>query len=170
MFAGEAPGRLGAGRTGIPFSGDTAGARFERLLAEARLSRADIFVTNAALCLPLDMQGHNRRPAATEIAACSAWLDATISAVRPALVVALGGVALGALGRIEPHGLSLGQDAGRVVPWRRTRLTALYHPAARAQAHRPWSLQVQDWQGLAAILGTVERNRRTEEKIFGPGG
>ncbi len=32
IFIGEAPGRLGADRTGIPFYGDQAGKNFERLL------------------------------------------------------------------------------------------------------------------------------------------
>jgi uracil-DNA glycosylase family 4 len=35
MFIGEAPGRLGADNSGIPFHGDKAGHNFEELLAGA---------------------------------------------------------------------------------------------------------------------------------------
>ncbi|MCC7105701.1 MAG: uracil-DNA glycosylase, partial [Chloroflexi bacterium] len=52
MFIAEAPGRLGAERTGVPFSGDQAGRSFELLLREARLTRTEVFVTNAVLCNP----------------------------------------------------------------------------------------------------------------------
>jgi uracil-DNA glycosylase family 4 len=160
LFVGEAPGRLGAGRTGIPFSGDTAGARFERLLAEAGLTREGVFVTNAALCVPLDTRGRNRRPAAGEIAACSRWLGETIALVKPPLVVALGATALAALARIEPHGLTLREHVAKVVPWHGAGLTALYHPGARSQVHRPWPLQVEDWQELGTFTRTCKDNSR----------
>jgi uracil-DNA glycosylase family 4 len=39
LFIGEAPGRLGADRTGIPFHGDQAGRNFERLLQFTGLTR-----------------------------------------------------------------------------------------------------------------------------------
>lgn len=170
LFVGEAPGRFGAGRTGIPFSGDTAGARFERLLTEAGLTREDVFVTNAALCLPLDARGRNRRPAAGEIAACSGWLGETIAVVRPALVVALGVVALAALARIEPHGLTLREHVAKVVPWHGAGLTVLYHPGARSQVHRPWPLQVEDWRVLGAVSRAPEDNSRSLVTIPCPEG
>ncbi len=50
MFIGEAPGRKGADRTRIPFSGDQSGKNFERFLASIGLKRSEIFVTSAALC------------------------------------------------------------------------------------------------------------------------
>ncbi len=153
LFVGEAPGRLGAARTGLPLHGDVAGRRFARLLGEARLERAQVAVTNAVLCLPLDQQGNNRRPKGQEVLACSGFLAAAIGAVRPGMVVALGGVALAALGHIEPHGLTLRTAVGRFVPWSGTVLTALYHPAARSAAHRPWEQQVQDWRRMGHILG-----------------
>src|ERR1700722_9261259 len=54
MFIGEAPGRLGADGSGIPFHGDKAGNNFEELLERVGLTRYAIFVTNAALCNPKD--------------------------------------------------------------------------------------------------------------------
>src|SRR5438067_2266844 len=54
MFIGEAPGRLGADDTAIPFHGDRAGDNFERLISQSGLSRYDCFITNAVLCNPKD--------------------------------------------------------------------------------------------------------------------
>src|SRR2546421_4144919 len=77
MFIGEAPGRKGADRTRIPFSGDQSGKNFERFLSSIRLKRSDIFVTSAALCNPRASSGANRRPTAQELRNCSAFLRRT---------------------------------------------------------------------------------------------
>lgn len=148
LFVGEAPGRHGAARTGIPFCGDESGRRFEQLLAAASLARRDVFVTNAVLCLPLTPSGTNRRPAMREVAACNPFLGSTIDAVDPRVVVALGAIALDALARIAPHGLTLARDAARPVPWHGRTLVALYHPGRQAQLHRPWEHQLGDWRSL----------------------
>ncbi len=152
LFVGEAPGRLGAARTGVPLSGDVTGDRFERLLREAGLERDAVAVTNAVLCLPLDGRGRNRRPAGREIVACSGFLAEMIAGVRPGLVVALGGAALAALGHIERHGLTPVTGVGRFMPWHGIVLTALYHPGARSAVHRPWERQIEDWRRLGEAL------------------
>jgi uracil-DNA glycosylase family 4 len=159
LFIGEAPGRLGAARTGVPFSGDAAGARFERLLAEAGLSRADAAVTNAVLCLPLDERGRNRRPRPAEVRACAGYLRAVLELARPRLVVPLGAVALAALAAIEPHRLVLARDAGRPVPWRGRWLMPLYHPAARSAVRRPLPQQVEDWRRLGAFAARLPASK-----------
>src|SRR5437773_2381420 len=41
MFIGEAPGRLGADSSAIPFHGDKAGDNFESLIEQVGLSRYD---------------------------------------------------------------------------------------------------------------------------------
>src|SRR5438445_9257741 len=79
MFIGEAPGRKGADRTRIPFSGDQSGRNFERFLSSIRLTRAEIFITSAALCNPRKPSGANRRPSADEISNCSDFLHRTIA-------------------------------------------------------------------------------------------
>ncbi|MBT5773127.1 MAG: uracil-DNA glycosylase, partial [Dehalococcoidia bacterium] len=115
LIVGEAPGRLGAARTGVPFSGDRSGERLELLLGEAGLSREDVFITNAVLCNPLTAvlsgtsgasgEFRNRRPRVGELRACQPFLRETLRFVPASIVVALGGVALDALGRIEAHGI-----------------------------------------------------------------
>src|SRR2546427_7058878 len=81
MFIGEAPGRKGADRTRIPFSGDQSAKNFERFLLSIGLTRAEIFITSAALCNPRKPSGANRRPSASEISNCSDFLHRTIALV-----------------------------------------------------------------------------------------
>jgi uracil-DNA glycosylase family 4 len=157
LFVGEAPGRYGAGRSGVPFHGDEAGRRFESLLAEAGLTRDGVFVTNAVLCNPLDASGRNRRPKASEVTRCGPFLRRQIEVIDPAVVVALGIVALQALDRIEPHGATLREACGRPVEWLGRRLVALYHPGRRALVHRDEALQRDDWR----MLGSYYRGSRT---------
>src|SRR5437868_8736934 len=78
MFIGEAPGRKGADRTRVPFSGDQSGRNFDRFLESIELPRSQIFVTSAALCNPRSASGANRRPSSTEIRNCSDFLTRTI--------------------------------------------------------------------------------------------
>src|SRR5215204_7253484 len=62
MFIGEAPGRKGADRTRVPFSGDQSGANFDRFLNSIKFTRQEIFITSAALCNPRSESGANRKP------------------------------------------------------------------------------------------------------------
>src|SRR5205809_3530848 len=117
MFIGEAPGRKGADRTRIPFSGDQSGKNFERFLSSIRLTRAEIFITSAALCNPRKPSGANRRPGAGEISNCSDFLHRTIALVNPQVVVTLGGVALDALKQVHYHELNLKEHAGKIHRW-----------------------------------------------------
>ena len=155
MFVGEAPGRHGAGKSGVPFSGDESGRRFEALLAVAGLRREDVFVTNAVLCNPLDGAGNNRRPLLREVRACLANLRGQIEAVDPQFVVALGGVALDALNRIERHGVTLASDCGVPRAWYGRRLVVLYHPGRRAIVHRSVEAQEGDWRRLGKVVGSM---------------
>ncbi len=157
MFVGEAPGRFGAGRTGVPFQGDVAGRRFEMLLGEAGLCRDEVYVTNAVLCLPLDSAGRNRTPLGREVRACSGWLEQTIGAVEPPLVVAMGAVALAALALIEPHGVVVSNAGGTPTWWFGRQLAAVYHPGARAAVHRPWEAQLEDWRALGEAVRRLPR-------------
>ena len=155
LFVGEAPGRFGARRSGVPFHGDEAGRRFESLLAVAGLTRDEVFVTNAVLCNPLDALGRNRRPTAAEVARCGAFLRRQIEVVGPPVVVALGVVALEALGRIETHGLTLRGGCGQSVPWLGRRLVPLYHPGRRALVHRDEASQREDWRRLGEMVAAA---------------
>jgi uracil-DNA glycosylase family 4 len=150
-FVAEAPGRLGGDRTAIPLCGDQSGRNFERLLAEAGLDRSAIFVTNAVLCNPR-IGNRNAPPSTREIQNCSRFLIATLQLVQPAAVVALGAVALKALGRVERHELSLANDVSHAVRWHDRWLIPLYHPGPRAQLWRGFPQQAEDFRRLGAFL------------------
>jgi len=151
MFIGEAPGRLGAARSGVPFTSDQSGLRFERLLGAAGLRRDELFLTNALLCNPL-REGRNRPPRRSELAACARWLRAQIALVDPRLVVSMGTVALAALRLIEPHPYELRRDVGRALPWRGRTLVPLYHPSPRTVGRRPFEQQMEDFRRLGALV------------------
>jgi DNA polymerase len=156
LFVAEAPGRLGAARTGVPMTSDMTGRRFEKFLRDAGLWREDVFVTNAVLCNPLSPAGNNRPPRTSEIAACSGFLASTIEMVQAPLVVALGVAGLRAIGRIEAHGVQLARDAGRPIAWRDRTLVALYHPSVQSTMSRPHDLQCQDWRKLGQIIASAQ--------------
>ena len=166
LFVAEAPGRLGAARTGIPMTSDVTGRRFHAFLADAGLERGRVFITNAILCNPLSASGNNRRPRASEVAACREFLAAQVEVVRAPVVVALGGVALDSLRRIEPHDAELASHVGRAIAWAGRTLVPLYHPSIQSTLTRPHERQRRDWRRLGkhvrlALRQTPVRRGRT---------
>jgi uracil-DNA glycosylase family 4 len=153
MFIGEAPGRKGADRTRVPFSGDQSGANFDRYLDSIKLTREEIFITSAALCNPRSESGANRRPTQKEIKNCSSFLRRTIEVINPRLIVTLGSVALEALKRIQYHELNLKESAARIQTWNDRVLVPVYHPSPQVLAsHRREAEQLQDYQVVAKAV------------------
>ena len=153
MFIGEAPGRKGADRTRVPFSGDKSGANFDRFLNSISLRRDEIFITSAALCNPRSESGANRKPTQKELSNCSNFLQRTIEIIDPRIVVTLGSVALEALKRIHYHELNLKEHAARIHQWQGRVLVPLYHPSPQVLAsHRREHEQLKDYQVVARSL------------------
>jgi len=153
MFIGEAPGRKGADRTRVPFSGDQSGANLDRYLDSIKLTREEIFITSAALCNPRSQSGANRRPTQKEIKNCSSFLRRTIEVVNPRVIVTLGSVALEALKRIQYHELNLRESAAQIQSWNDRVLVPIYHPSPQVLAsHRREAQQLQDYQVVAKAV------------------
>lgn len=153
MLIGEAPGRKGADRTRIPFSGDQSGRNLDRYLASIPLTRDQIFITSAALCNPRTDSGANRKPAPTEVANCSNFLKRTIELIDPRVIVTLGSVALEALKRIHYHDLILKETIGKIHRWDDRLLVPLYHPSPQVLAsHRRDAAQLQDYRVVAEAV------------------
>ena len=153
MFIGEAPGRKGADRTRIPFSGDQSGANFDRFLRSIGLSRQAIFITSAALCNPRTQSGANRKPSKTELTNCSQFLERTLELVSPQVIVTLGSVALEALKRIHYHEFTLKDSAATIQRWNGRVLVPIYHPSPQVLAsHRREAEQLQDYQVVAKAI------------------
>jgi len=153
MFIGEAPGRKGADRTRIPFSGDQSGRNFERFLTSINLQRSEIFITSAALCNPRKATGANRRPTASELRNCSDFLRRTLALVDPAVIVTLGMVALEALKSLQYHELNLRKDAGKIRLWNGRLLVPLYHPSPQVLiTSRDEKEQLRDYKVVARVM------------------
>ncbi|MCS6800812.1 MAG: uracil-DNA glycosylase family protein [Chloroflexota bacterium] len=168
LFVAEAPGRLGAERTGVPLFGDRTGRAFRQLLLAAGLSDEEVFVTNAVLCNP--RQGEkNRPPMRWELANCRDHLRRALDAVDPLVVAALGGVALRALAAIQPHSATL-QTVGQPVPWFGRWLIPLYHPGPRAQLRRSFDQQREDFARLGAFIREQARLTLLGERGAAAGG
>lgn len=155
FFLAEAPGRLGAARTGRPFAGDRSGDLFFEMLAATGLRRDRIFVTNVVKCNPLDARGRNRRPLPGEVAACRPFWRRELARVRPALVVPLGDVACR-----EVVGRPLAAARGRVWSTPCGPAFPLYHPAyvvrhsyGRDRYLADWEAMVTAWAG--AVSGSL---------------
>lgn len=160
MFIGEAPGRLGADASEIPFHGDKSGHNFEEFLAFAGINRSKIFVTNSVLCNPKCESGNNSTPNKTEIHNCSEYLKQQLDLLNPRIVVTLGSVALDALNNIAKHHLRLTEHVRTVHAWYGRKLIPLYHPGARAMVHRSMANQRSDYQFAAEQLQRLDKTRR----------
>jgi uracil-DNA glycosylase family 4 len=153
MFIAEAPGRQGADRTRIPFSGDASGANFDALLASIQLERREVFITNSVLCSPRKPSGANDRPTRAEIRNCSDFLRRQIALINPPVIATLGAVALDALRLIEPHPYQLRTDAARIRRWHGRLLVPLYHPSPQVVITvRPLAAQRRDYRVLRRAL------------------
>lgn len=153
MFIGEAPGRKGADRTHVPFSGDQSGKNFDRFIASIGLAREEIFITSAALCNPRTDSGANRKPTKSEVAKCSRFLRRAIEIIDPRVVVTLGSVALEALKNIEWHELNLKESTGKIHDWDGRLLVPIYHPSPQVLAsHRREAAQLQDYKVVTQAI------------------
>ena len=133
MLVGEQPGDEEDLR-GRPFVGP-AGRLLDRILHDAGIERADVFITNAVKHFKWEPRGKRRlhkRPGIGEIKACNIWLEEEISHVKPSVIVALGATALRAV-----TGTSLSIDASRgrqLTHASGARIVATFHPSAILRA------------------------------------
>jgi len=160
MFVGEAPGRLGADSSHIPFHGDKSGHNFESLLDQVGLSRYEFFITNAVLCNPKDEKGNNATPTTAEIANCSTFLKRQIDLIEPKIVVTLGATALSSCCLIEEHEMTLRESVRTARVWNRRKLIPLYHPGPRALIHRSFPNQLADYQFVAESYRRLSKTAR----------
>ena len=152
VFVAEAPGRFGAGWTGVPFQGDRSGDNFEILLKHTGLTRSEVFITNAVLCNPLE-NGNNRRPIAGEIKNCSSFLKESLGIIRPRVVVTLGIVALQSLNLILGTRFQLNQSVAQPLQTPDFTLLPLYHPSPRVTNwKRPMTQQKKDFKKIPRLL------------------
>jgi DNA polymerase len=120
MFIGEGPG-FHENEQGHPFVG-ASGKFLDQLLAQAGVTREDVFIANVVKCRPPG----NRDPQPDELAACDAYLEAQIEVVNPSIIVTLGRFSMNKFfpgAKISAvHGQMKKIDDRFVIP--------MFHPAA----------------------------------------
>ncbi|MCA0201312.1 MAG: UdgX family uracil-DNA binding protein [Proteobacteria bacterium] len=114
MIVGEQPGDQ-EDLAGRPFVGP-AGKVLDDALRHANLDRRNAYVTNAVKHFKFEVRGKRRlhkSPSAAEIDHCRWWLNRERAAVKPKLIIALGGsAARGVTGR----SFAVGRERGRIIP------------------------------------------------------
>lgn len=156
MFIGEGPGFY-ENEQGRPFVG-AAGKFLDELLAQIRLKRKDVFITNIVKCRPPG----NRDPLPEEIHICTSnYLDRQIQAIDPKVIVTLGRHSMGLFlpdAKISNvHGQSFWIKGRLIVP--------MFHPAAalHQQSLRP-SLE-KDFGRLPDIIRkAIDAQEKSKEK------
>jgi DNA polymerase len=120
MFIGEGPG-FHENEQGRPFVG-ASGRFLDHLLAQAGVTRSDVFIANVVKCRPPD----NRDPQADELDACDLYLERQIEAINPSIIVTLGRFSMNKFMKgakiSQVHG-EMSRIGGRYV-------IAMFHPAA----------------------------------------
>jgi len=94
MLVGEGPGE-NEDATGLPFVG-RAGKLLDDILRAVNLTRDDVYLTNTVKCRAAVEEGgrmKNRPPRTSEVRACNPYLKGQTEAVRPKVILCLGGPA-----------------------------------------------------------------------------
>ena len=142
VIVGEAPG-ASEDKQGRPFVG-RAGKLLETLLAEAGLSREDVFITNVVKARPPG----NRDPKADEVAHHVPWLEAQLAVIEPRVVVPLGRHAL----KRFDSGAKIGEVHGTVLERDGRVLFPMYHPAAALHNQSLRATLAEDARRLRDVL------------------
>jgi uracil-DNA glycosylase len=128
MLVGEGPGE-NEDATGLPFVG-RAGKLLDDILAAVDLTRDKVYLTNTVKCRAAVEEGgrmKNRQPKTTEIRACNPYLQGQMEAVKPAIILCLGGPAAKTL--IDKD-FKITKDRGKWYDLENgARAMATFHPA-----------------------------------------
>jgi DNA polymerase len=130
VLVGEQPGDA-EDLIGRPFVGP-AGDVLDRALAAAGLDRRTLYLTNAVKHFSFEPRGKwriHRTPRLSETQACRPWLEAELTAIRPATIVALGSTAARALLGPQARVMRLRGRVLEGLAWAR-RVIVTVHPAA----------------------------------------
>jgi DNA polymerase len=120
MFIGEGPG-FHENEQGRPFVG-AAGKFLDQLLAQAGVTRADVFIGNVVKCRPPE----NRDPLPDELNACNIYLERQIEAINPSIIVTLGRFSMN---KFMP-GAKISQVHGQMQKIGGRYVIPMFHPAA----------------------------------------
>jgi DNA polymerase len=120
VVIGEGPG-ADEDAQGLPFVG-RAGQLLTKMLESVKLTRDEVYITNAVLCRPPG----NRNPESDELAACAPFLADKLAVIQPTVILSLGSVATQALLRTKEP---IGKLRGRIHAYGAAILIPTFHPA-----------------------------------------
>lgn len=143
MFIGEGPG-ANEDKQGRPFVG-TSGRFLDELLAQAGVTRADVWITNVVKCRPPG----NRDPQPVEIETCTSnYLDIQIKLVNPRIIVTLG---RHSMSRFIPNA-KITQIHGQMQKVGKRFVIPMFHPAAALHQSRFKPMLLEDFAKLPGLL------------------
>ena len=143
MFIGEGPG-ANEDKQGRPFVG-AAGKFLDQLLAQADVTRADVWITNIVKCRPPG----NRDPQMIEIETCTSnYLENQIKIVNPSIIVTLG---RHSMSRFFPDA-KITQIHGQMQKVGKRFIIPMFHPAAALHQDRFKPMLLEDFARLPAQL------------------
>lgn len=120
MFIGEGPG-FHENEQGRPFVG-AAGKFLDQLLAQAGVTRSEVFIGNVVKCRPPE----NRDPLPDELSACDVYLERQLEAINPSIIVTLGRFSMGKY----MQGAKISQIHGQMRKVGERYVISMFHPAA----------------------------------------
>ena len=143
MLIGEGPG-ANEDKQGRPFVG-ASGKFLDQLLAQAGVTRADVWITNVVKCRPPG----NRDPRPVEIETCTTnYLDLQIKLVNPSIIVTLG---RHSMSHFIPDA-KITQIHGQMQKVGRRFVIPMFHPAAALHQVRFRPMLLEDFAKLPGLL------------------
>jgi uracil-DNA glycosylase len=155
MLVGEQPGDL-EDQKGEPFVGP-AGRMLDRALEDARISRDEVYVTNAVKHFKWIWRGKRRlhqKPSVRQVVACRPWLEVEIEAVQPEILVCLGATAAQS---VIGKSVAIMKERGKFIDSVLGKLTFVtIHPSAILR-QRDNDEREQEYRRFASELKLVKR-------------
>lgn len=163
MLVGEAPGYEEELQQ-EPFVGP-AGQKLTQILRAMGLSRSEVYISNICKFRPsLGPQQHtaNRAPSDEEIAACLPIIQAEIRAIRPAVILCLGGTAArGLLGNAS----SVASQRGRWFDCQGIPTRVTYHPSYLLR-NDTITARRSVWEDMLAIMEKLAMNITEKQRRY----
>jgi DNA polymerase len=155
VFVGEQPGDM-EDKSGHPFVGP-AGRMLDKALAEARLSRDQVYITNAVKHFKWTPQGKRRKhqkPLMSEVMACKPWLEQELDLLKPKILVCMGATAAQS---ILGKGVLITKDRGKFIEGPPGRLTFItIHPSS-IYRHPAKEDQEEEYRRFASDIKLLQR-------------
>lgn len=142
MFIGEGPG-FHENEQGHPFVG-ASGKFLDQLLAQADVTRADVFIANVVKCRPPG----NRDPLPDELAACDHYLEAQIKIINPSIIVTLGRISMSKFF----SGVKISAVHGQMQKVGERYVIPMFHPAAALHQNALKPTILADFAKLPELL------------------